>query len=509
MPISLAAILVFLALSPSWSRFPAVWAANREHGFAIVVLCGWLLWRDRHQLTRCDAPVPLAVGGLVVASVAWWMALVAGIQVGHLILTPVILLLWLAATAGQGAVRAALPATATFSLAIPVWEVLVPLLQWITVLVNQSILKLTGIKAQIRDTFIVLESGVLEVADSCSGLNFLMVGTTVGVAYALLFIRERRLRWRIVGLAVALSLLANWLRVLGLVIIADRTAMQSPLMEDHEVYGWSVFVVALLLFFVLAKRIEKSATVPESNTATSPSPSPSLVTATPRTMWPTLAVLVGPALLLALVLFPAPATPPAENPGIVAGEQWVPIAANTAPTPAKGTGAVFLGASSHVVQAMAAGAAVVRLDRYQYTRQEEGAELVSAANRLAADTVIVGSSMVGPLDQSLRMVRETAVRDGANIRLIWSWYRVAGIETPSATKAKLLQLAGAVQRRADAEAVLVSAQCQGTQCEQARAALFLFVAGRDIRAERDAERAREAARAGSPAGVSLPGPLRQ
>ncbi|HEY0930685.1 MAG TPA: EpsI family protein [Gemmatimonas sp.] len=478
------AFALFLGLSPSWLWFPSVWASNREHGFAIAALCGWLLWRERRQLQGWS-PERLLWPLLGIASIAWWAAFTADIQVVHLLLTPVILWLWLGATAGQRALRATAPAALTFLLAIPVWEALVPLLQTMTVLFCRAVLSMTSIQFTIRDNSIMLPFGVLEVADSCSGLNFVMVGTTVGAAYAHLFVSERRWQWRIVASATALSILANWIRVLGLVVIAHRTRMQSSLMQDHEMYGWTIFLVALLTFFMVARRLEQRMEHPLTMAAPAPDTAgmgqPPLASIMPVTA---IAVL-GPALVAVLAVLPAAETPAVgvdvangRSIGIAPGSQWT-VSIDSAPTAFE----PHFAGSSRVSRQFVDNGMTVQVDQFHYAQQKHGAEATSYENHIAPDSMIVQRRTVGPLDNSLRIVQQTAIREASDVRIVWSWYRIGGIETPSSTKAKLLQILAAIRRRRDADVVLVSARCKGAECDAATSALYSLVTGRELPAK--------------------------
>lgn len=473
MPFSLATALVILALAPSWLRFPSVWAASREHGFAVAGLCLWLVWQRRDAMRARSAPVPVAMAAVAVASIVWWVAIEAGIEVGHLLLTPLILLLWLTATAGAAAAWAAAPIVLTFMLAIPVWESLVPLLQSMTVAANQAVLGVLGIDAQIKETYIILKSGVLEVADSCSGLNFLLVGTTVATAYAWIFASSQRNRFRILITGIVLALLANWVRVLGLVLVADATNMKSPLMTDHEVFGWSIFVVALAVFFVVARRLEDSAeTAPDVHPARL---SDSEGTSHPRYAAATALALLGPVSLAILAAIPAVRPTTLPNAGLVLGPQWREVRDTTA----RRAPAQFRGATLSS-RAFSNGVTTVRLDRYQYASEKPDAELISSENHVAPDSAILGTRQVGPLDQSFRLVRETAIRDAGNVVLIWSWYRIGDHETSSSIRGKLFRFLAALERRTDAEAVLLSAPCNGTNCDATYASMYLLVTGREL-----------------------------
>jgi len=470
------AAVVFIALSPSWIHFPSVWIPSREYGFVACGLAIWHLVRVRHRLVGW-APEPVAWILLPLASLAWWAALNTNIQVGHLFLVPCILFLWLGATGGREALRAAYPAFLVSLIGVPVWELLNPLLQWMAVLVSQAVLGMLGVEATIRGTLIFLSSGTIEVADSCSGLHFLMVGLTIAACYAFFFVKRRRTQGRIVALAALLAILANWVRVVGLVIIGDATRMLSPLLADHELYGWIIFAVALACFFPLAYYIERREIRigDEADTVGSPSDVP----AEPSHAGPPFVVhmataatglaVTGPILGAALALTPSidrqPTTP-------------VPFAVPvTADMGSPSWHPTFHGAAHRVFRS-AKTEAPVRIDQFWFPRQRQGAELVGDGNQVAPDSLVVRRRLVGPLDDSFRMVQETVVRvDSSQLTVIWTIYRIGGVETSSTAKAKLLQIPATLRRRGDAEAILVSTNCEPSRCADAVQALYVALTG--------------------------------
>ena len=106
--------------------------------------------------------------------------------------------------------------------------------------------------------------GTLVIADSCSGLRYLIVGLAIAV-YAL---KDSQLPFltkvKMFALAAVLSVVANWLRVFALVLIAYYSDMKSSLVVDHDGFGIVVFFVLFLPFFPLLTKLEKSTTLQKS-----------------------------------------------------------------------------------------------------------------------------------------------------------------------------------------------------------------------------------------------------
>lgn len=480
--VSLLAIV--LALWSSWRRFPAVWTNDRSHGYVIAGLCLWLIWRDRAELRRLDEPLPGALLLLSGVSMLWMVAVALSAQVVHLALAPAILLLWLLAVQGVRAARHGVQIAAVFLLAVPVWEALTGPLQTLTVIANSALVFITRIPARVEGTMIHLSAGTLQVAYSCAGINYLMSGLTLGACYAFLFTTPWRTRIKIVLVAGAVSMLSNWIRVFGLVVIGHVTDMRSSLMRDHVVYGWVVFAAFLPLFFYLARRIElrdaaRGTVKVLSTTAEEQSPPPV------RVGMATCTAVVGPLLLLLLLSSQERAIVPSRPPGVAASVTLAPAtspgtaSSNTANS--AGWRARFERAQQHLIGTSTVDGREVQVERFVYGTQEQGAEMIGGDNRIADDSVVAAAGIMGPLDDQLRTVREVLLRtnDGAG-RVAWYWYHVAGVNTPSANKAKLLELWAFLNRKPSSEIVVMSASCVDRNCLPARRALFEAATGKSM-----------------------------
>jgi exosortase len=475
-------VLLAAAYSFSWLSFPAVWLANRSHGFVIAALCAWLIWRDRTLLAQRGTPFPPALLALLGLSLVWFVGVVVSAQVVYLSVMPLLVLSWVLAIYGEESAKVAAPIAAAFSLALPIWEALIWPLQQLTVFVNGVALKAVGLKAVISGESISIPSGTLVVADSCAGLNFLLIGLTVSVAHSLLFVGSFPTRVRLIVTATIISLVANWVRVFGLVVVAHATQMKSPLMQDHSTYGWIIFAIALVVFFWLAARIERRDRDMSRPVATSAENAPcatDLATFAPgAVIAATCAAVFGPLLFLLISAIPVSTSTEARFPGIAQGSSWTTVtAAGAAPAPWT---PAYSGASEMQIQQTGSPSEVVQLNHLVYRARRQGAELISAGNRIAPDSLMIEDRYIGPLDSRARIVRQAVVRQPGGLRLIWYWYRVARTDTPSRIKAKILELPAFVQRSPSSELLAVSTSCTATDCAAAARRLHWVVTGREM-----------------------------
>jgi EpsI family protein len=451
-----------------------------------VALAISLLWRNRHHIGRANAPEPKAAAFITVLSFVWLAGVILSAQVVHLSLAPVILLLWATAVLGRESLRPLAPAAAAFSLALPIWEVLVWPLQMATVWVNRLLLMFTPFSAEIDGTAIHLPAGTLVVADSCSGLNFFLVSLLLGLTYAMFFTEGLAARRRVLGMAVGLALVANWIRVFGLVVIADVSEMRSSIIEDHATYGWIIFAIAMGAFIWGAERISVRGQWAPA-TAAEAARLPKHITFSPRSarvaLVATMAATVGPALwaLSARRESSDRATPAPTGLNGIAAWESSPLTENR-----KEWEPGFAGATEHTATRWTMGSDTVQVDRFIYRTQRQGRELIGDGNALVGKRDLLTDRLVGPLDMSMRVVREAIVRDtvgssmtsipvdstgsrrSASLRLVWYWYRVAGVDTPSPTKAKLLELVSFFRTSAPSEVMVLSSSCPANDCAPAQ-----------------------------------------
>ncbi|MEJ0084622.1 MAG: exosortase C-terminal domain/associated protein EpsI [Pseudomonadota bacterium] len=271
MPAALVAVVLATGVLyfPSTQSLLTEWfdvpSSAYRHGSLIVLGALWLLVRGAREgdgaaaassasLPRVAAFLPLMA--LAATSLAWLIALRAGVQVAHQALLPILFWLNIRVVFGPRiALRALVPVGLLYS-AVPVWHVFVPALQSLTVSVVSLLLRVIAVPAYVAGDFVYIRSGVFHVEDGCAGLHYFIVAATIAILQGEL--RGDRLvtRCKLLALAVGLALLGNWLRVLIIIVAGDLTDMQSYLVRvDHSVFGWVVFAVAMVVFLLISRRM--------------------------------------------------------------------------------------------------------------------------------------------------------------------------------------------------------------------------------------------------------------
>lgn len=495
----LALLLMAVGYASTLASFASTWNEARTHGYVVLALCGWMTVVDRHRYVR-SAPVAWPVTLLaVVVSMGWLVAAIVEIRVVQQFALPVLLVLWLTVLFGERGLRLALPTGLVFLMAVPFWEVLVGPLQWFTVQANSALISLFDLGARVDGQRIHFPFGIIEVAESCAGLSYFMSALTIAVAYSRLFLRSGEGTLVAVAVALLLAIVSNWIRVFGLVLIGYQTQMRSSLMSEHATYGWVIFAIVISVFFVFTAKIERWEAHRVSRLDlwahdVRARPVASSVPVPARVLWQgTAAVLVGPLLYHGVAALPSRGEMGTGLPGLVTSG-WTQTAARVrgndsgasraqpvAAAASDSEGGTWIpkysGFTGARQQHFARNGRQLQVDHIVFLAQRQGAELVGGGNRIAEE--VLRDRLVGPLDVNLRVVREAIVRTPGGARVVWYWYRVAGIETASPARVKLLELLAFLSRRTESELMAVSAPCGQLSCEQATKDIFLLVTGRE------------------------------
>lgn len=261
--LSMVAILV-LYRDTALGMF-SLWGASETfaHGYIVPFISAWLVWRQREALAALIphlAPMP-AVLLLVAAIAAVWL-------VGDLAtVNPVMqfaLVAWLALTvptlAGWAATRVVLFPLAFLFFAVPFGDFLLPWLMARTADFTVLALRASGIPVYRDGLQFVIPSGTWSVVEACSGVRYLIASLMVGALFAYLNYRSARRRVLFMLVALAVPIIANWLRAYMIVMIGHLSSNKLAVGVDHLIYGWLFFGIVIgVMFFVGARWSEAPA----------------------------------------------------------------------------------------------------------------------------------------------------------------------------------------------------------------------------------------------------------
>ena len=235
----LVALLVWFNLRAIESAVQVWWVSPTfSHCFLIIPISGYLIFRRRHDLARSVPSVyPLA---LVIAPPLILFAIagcIADINEFEQFAFVAILQVLVLAVLGPITYRKILfPALFLFFL-VPTGDYLIdPLQQFTTSFVSYG-LTVLGIPHLTEGYIIKLSNGNFEVAEACAGLRFLIATLAIGVLFAWLTYRKWLKAVLFLVACLALPIVANGFRALGIVLIAHWSDNRLAVGVDHIVYG--------------------------------------------------------------------------------------------------------------------------------------------------------------------------------------------------------------------------------------------------------------------------------
>ncbi len=241
----LALALMLVGFSETTLSFATIWldsTSNYGHGLLVFGLAVYCLWSRREDLQQALFQ-PRWPGLLLLAcgSLLWGMAQLVSIgivqQVVMVALLPV--LVW--TCFGSQVLRISLFSLLFIWLAVPIWDYLMPSLQAATARMSFAILQGLGVPAFREGNYITIPSGRFQIAEYCAGLRYLLAAISIGVFFAWQRLHGFRRQLFFVGLVVLVAIVANWLRVVTVMVAGHLTDMQSSLVSDHATMGWLMF----------------------------------------------------------------------------------------------------------------------------------------------------------------------------------------------------------------------------------------------------------------------------
>ena len=225
--------------------------SNFRHCLLVPLISGYLLWDDRSKLRGVVVePSWWGLGLLLLATWAWVVGRLSGIAaIEHLSL---VALIWSAVMAifGIGVQRTTGFALAYLVFAVPLGEQLAGPLMSVTADLADWLLGIAGVASYRVNQVFVLPNGTFEVAEVCSGLNYLTAGLALATLLAFLQLRSIVARIGFVAVAAALVILANGLRAALTMAIASWSEMKLLMGLDHIALGWIIFSITMISLYV-------------------------------------------------------------------------------------------------------------------------------------------------------------------------------------------------------------------------------------------------------------------
>ncbi len=457
-------LLTLIAFRSSVMAALTVWEVSPtySHCFLIIPIVIWLIWEKRPVLERISPTLyPPALIVLPVLALIWWLGELAAINEVQQFAVVMMMQAVIVALLGLSVVRVIWFPVFYLLALVPTGEYLITPMRDFAAHFTEIGLNLLGVTFYRQGTLFELTSGRYEIAEACAGLRFLIATVTLGVLFAHMMFRKIHKIALFLVACIAVPLIGNGLRCIGIIMIAYLSGNEYGAGADHLVYGWGFNVAILVVLGALGYRFRDEF----SDRADIPPSSPEA----PKK-------LVSVTALAALLLSAGPAmswwhnnsfTPP--DMGAIRRpfqpSSWSLGAASASWRPE------FSGADMQAAASISDGGALpVDLYLGYYARPRPGHSMTAHINRFWDDEV---SSLADSGNVTMQFggnpvpFQEWTVTSRGERRLIWATYWVNGHFTTSMMKIRLLGAAAALQGH-EGQAIIALSTLMEAGPEEAR-----------------------------------------
>ena len=442
------------------------------HGWFVVPMCAWLVWRRRDRLRedRSYRPDPRLLLMLIGAGLSWLAGHAAGVLVVEQMGLVALVVVTVTLVLGRGLARELRFALLMLCFLAPVGAELVPALMELTADLTVGAIRAVGIPIYREGLYFSIPSGNWSVVEACSGIRYLIASLMLGTLYSGLYLRGAVQRVAFVALSIVVPIAANAVRAFGIVMLGHFSGNRLATGADHLLYGWLFFGIVMFCLFAIGARfphrsdgqVDPGSSALDGTTPVAASETRRREAGASRSRGALALVAVGS--VLAASVFPAWAgvmnrnddrllsaatdaarlpAPflPVETPRTVDGSgtedpaQWVPR---------------YSGYDAYRSGLTTAFDAPVTAHAYVYAEQRQGKELITSSDallergrspwrRIATDIVDVKPSSDDDVSPRLQ-VTESELDGPAGDLLVWHWYAVRGTHTSDPVRGKLEEL---------------------------------------------------------------------
>ncbi|MFQ5634756.1 MAG: exosortase A [Gammaproteobacteria bacterium] len=443
--ITLAAVL--WALRDTFAAMWEIWltSSSFNHCLLIAPVSGLLIWRRRHRLAQI-APRASAGGAAVFAlsALLWALGAIGSITTLQNLAAVAMTAAVFWALLGREVVREiAFPLGFLFFM-VPIGEFLVPRLMQLTAEVTVAAARASGVSVYKDGLLFTIPSGSFKIVEACSGIRMLIASIAIAALFAHLAFVSWTRRIVFVAAMVVASLLANGVRTYTVVMVAYYAGMET--VARHVMVGYAVFGIVIVVMLLAGSRYADDRAIARNSDLPRGEPGSPLgaLLAGSAAVAVAFAMPVAAAAVEAAAGDRQPAPPmllPAARGGWrgpeAASEDWAPR---------------YRGYDTAVSGSYRSGPASVDAHLLSWSRQEQGAELINALNRIFDRrrwTKIQQGPAAGEFGGGRRLwFVETELRSRAGARrLVRHWYIVDGQTVRSPLAAKLSQLKNALLGR--------------------------------------------------------------
>lgn len=249
-------LIWFVSFSSAIVSAAEIWAGNEifNHGFLIVPGSLFLIYRSLiKQKTLNFSPNYFLLIPIILALMVYQFGKVGDINVFMHIATFTCLPLMIWMCVGNSVANTIKFPLIFMLFSIPIGEQLIPHLQELTTNLAVPILNVFNVPVFRSGLYLEIPQGQFLVAEACSGISFFIGSLVFGSLYTYLTFRTLPNRILFIVISLTLPIIANAIRVFGIIYIAYLTDMEHAAGADHLIYGWFFYLIVLFILVMLGE----------------------------------------------------------------------------------------------------------------------------------------------------------------------------------------------------------------------------------------------------------------
>jgi exosortase A len=233
-----------------------------NHCFLILPICAYLIWERRREIAaRSPRPSPWPVLAMLPVGLVWLFAAQAQIMEGRQLAAMTLFELFLLAVLGFQVWRVSAFALLYLYFLVPSGAFLTEPMQDFAARFAVRGVQLLGIPVYSDGFDIEVPGARFTVAEACAGLRFLIASVALGTLYGYMMYRSWTRRAAFIAVSIIVPIVANGLRVMGIVVLGYWLGNAQAAVADHLIYGWVFFSMVSVILILLGLPFRQEAPV--------------------------------------------------------------------------------------------------------------------------------------------------------------------------------------------------------------------------------------------------------
>ena len=252
--LAVGALAFGLAFHVEVVRAVQVWDESTayNHCYLILPISAYLIW-ERRKALAASSPQPNArlLLAMIPVGLVWLFAAEAQIMEGRELAAMTLFQIFIMAVLGPKVWRISAFAILYLYFLVPTGAFLTVPMQNFAAHFAVKGVELLGIPVYSNGLDIEVPGARFTVAEACAGLRFLIASVALGTLYGYTMYRSWKRRAAFIVVSIIVPIIANGLRVMGIVVYGYILGNAEAAIADHLIYGWVFFSIVSIILIVL------------------------------------------------------------------------------------------------------------------------------------------------------------------------------------------------------------------------------------------------------------------